>query len=101
MEKLSNFLNKNGFLVVIIILLLMFVNQCSTKNATQRVAKYQKEMTINNQRQDSIMSVRMEDIEKKLDSTLISNGAVIDANRQTSAAINNKKQNIVIKMDKQ
>ena len=101
MEKLSNFLNKNGFLVVIIILLLMFVNQCSTKNATQRVAKYQKEMTINNQRQDSIMSVRMEDIEKKLDSTLILNGAVIDANRQTSAAINNKKQNIVIKMDKQ
>jgi len=101
MEKLSNFLNKNGFLVVVIILLLMFVNQCSTKNATQRVAKYQKEMTINNQRQDSIMSVRMEDIEKKLDSTLISNGAVIDANRQTSAAINNKKQNIVIKMDKQ
>lgn len=101
MEKLSNFLNKNGFLVVIIILLLMFVNQCSTKNATQRVAKYQKEMTINNQRQDSIMSVRMEDVEKKLDSTLISNGAVIDANRQTSAAINNKKQNIVIKMDKQ
>jgi predicted membrane protein len=101
MEKLSNFLNKNGFLVVIIIILLMFVNQCSTKNATQRVAKYQKEMTINNQKQDSIMSVRMEDIEKKLDSTLISNGAVIDANRQTSAAINNKKQNIVIKMDKQ
>ena len=101
MEKLSNFLSKNGFLVVIIILLLMFVNQCSTKNATQRVAKYQKEMTINNQRQDSIISVRMEDIEKKLDSTLISNGAVIDANRQTSAAINNKKQNIVIKMDKQ
>ena len=101
MEKLSNFLNKNGFLVVIIILLLMFVNQCSTKNATQRVAKYQKEMTINNQREDSIMSVRMENIEKKLDSTLISNGAVIDANRQTSAAINNKKQNIVIKMDKQ
>jgi predicted membrane protein len=101
MEKLSNFLNKNGFLVVVIILLLMFVNQCSTKNATQRVAKYQKEMTINNQRQDSIMSVRMEDVEKKLDSTLISNGAVIDANRQTSAAINNKKQNIVIKMDKQ
>ena len=101
MEKLSNYLNKNGFLVVIIIILLMFVNQCSTKNATQRVAKYQKEMTINNQRQDSIMSVRMEDIEKKLDSTLISNGAVIDANRQTSAAINNKKQNIVIKMDKQ
>lgn len=101
MEKLSNFLNKNGFLVVIIIILLMFVNQCSTKNATQRVAKYQKEMTINNQRQDSIMSVRMKDIEKKLDSTLISNGAVIDANRQTSAAINNKKQNIVIKMDKQ
>jgi PBP1b-binding outer membrane lipoprotein LpoB len=101
MEKLSNFLNKNGFLVVIIILLLMFVNQCSTKNATKRVAKYQKEMTINNQKQDSIMSVRMENIEKKLDSTLISNGAVIDANRQTSAAINNKKQNIVIKMDKQ
>ena len=101
MEKLSNFLNKNGFLVVIIILLLMFVNQCSTKNATQRVAKYQKEMVIETQKQDSIMNIRIENIEKKLDSTLISNGAVIDANKQTSAAINNRKQNIVIKVDKE
>lgn len=101
MGKFSTFLNKNGFLIVIIILLLVFVNQCSTKNAEKRVAKYQKEMVIETQKQDSIMNIRIENIEKKLDSTLISNGAVIDANKQTSAAINNRKQNIVIKVDKE
>ena len=51
-------------------------------------------------KQDSILNVRFDEIERKLDSTLISNGAVIDANKQTSAAINNKKQNIIIRMDK-
>ena len=100
MEKISKFLNKYGFLIVIILLVLVFVKQCSSSNAEKRIAKYQKEMNSDNVKRDSIMSVRFDEIERKLDSTLISNGAVIDANRQTSAAINNKKQNIIIRMDK-
>ena len=100
MEKISKFLNKHGFLIVIILLVLVFVKQCSSSNAEKRIAKYQKEMNSENVKRDSIMSVRFDEIERKLDSTLISNGAVIDANRQTSAAINNKKQNIIIRMDK-
>ena len=100
MEKISKFLNKHGFLIVIILLVLVFVKQCSSSNAEKRIAKYQKEMNSDNVKRDSIMTVRFDEIEKKLDSTLISNGAVIDANRQTSAAINNKKQNIIIRMDK-
>lgn len=99
MEKISKFLNKHGFLIVIIILSLVLVNQCGSKNAEKRMAKYQKEMVVETQKQDSIMTMKFNELEKKLDSTLISNGAVIDANRQTSAAINNKKQNIVIRME--
>ena len=100
MEKISKFLNKHGFLIVIILLVLVFVKQCSSSNSEKRIAKYQKEMNSENVKRDSIMTVRFDEIERKLDSTLISNGAVIDANRQTSAAINNKKQNIIIRMDK-
>ena len=100
MEKISKFLNKHGFLIVIILLVLVFVKQCSSSNAEKRIAKYQKEMNSENVKRHSIMTVRFDEIERKLDSTLISNGAVIDANRQTSAAINNKKQNIIIRMDK-
>ena len=100
MEKISKFLNKHGFLIVIILLVLVFEKQCSSSNAEKRIAKYQKEMNSENVKRDSIMTVRFDEIERKLDSTLISNGAVIDANRQTSAAINNKKQNIIIRMDK-
>ncbi len=100
MEKISKFLNKHGFLIVIILLTFVLVKQCGSSNAEKRIAKYQKEMTTESMKQDSIMTVRFDEIERKLDSTLISNGAVIDANRQTSAAINNKKQNIIIRMDK-
>lgn len=101
MEKISKFLNKHGFLIVIILLTFVLVKQCSSSNAEKRIAKYQKEMVTESVKRDSIMTVRFNEIERKLDSTLISNGAVIDANRQTSAAINNKKQNIIIKMDKE
>ena len=100
MEKISKFLNKHGFLIVIILLILVFVKQCSSSNVEKRIAKYQKEMNSENVKRDSIMTVRFDEIERKLDSTLISNGAVIDANRQTSAAIHNKKQNIIIRRDK-
>ena len=98
MEKISKFLDKHGFLIVVIMLSIVLVGQCGSKNAEKRMAKYQKETVTEMGRRDSVMDVRMGEIGRKLDSTLISNGAVIDANRQTSDAINNKKQNIVIRM---
>ena len=100
MEKISKFLNKHGFLIIIILLTFIRVKQCGSTNAQERIAKYQNDMVAETVKQDSILNVRFDEIERKLDSTLISNGAVIDANRQTSAAINNKKQNIIIRMDK-
>lgn len=100
MEKISKFLNKHGFLIVIILLTFILIKQCGSSNTEKRIAKYQKEMVAETVKQDSILNVRFDEIERKLDSTLISNGAVIDANKQTSAAINNKKQNIIIRMDK-
>jgi hypothetical protein len=98
MEKISKFLDKHGLLVVVIMLSVVLVGQCGSRNAEKRAARYQKETVTEMRRRDSVMDVRMGEIGRKLDSTLISNGAVIDANRQTSDAINNKKQNIVIRM---
>lgn len=100
MKKLNKWINENGLLIILAILLLCFVNTCSIKNAEKKEAKYQKELVTETTKQDSILNVRFENLEHKLDSTLISNGAVISANKQTSDAINNKKQNIVIKVDK-
>lgn len=98
MEKISKFLDKHGFLIVVIMLSIVLVGQCGSRNAEKRMAKYQKETVTEMRGRDSVMGVRLGEIGRKLDSTLISNGAVIDANRQTSDAINNKKQNIVIRM---
>lgn len=100
MEKILNFLDKHGIVIIIILLASVFVNQCSIKNAQKRIVKTQKEIVAENHRNDSLMNAKFDAVTYKLDSTLISNGAVINANKQTSDAINNKKQNIIIKMDK-
>lgn len=100
MEKILNFLDKHGVVIILIMLTLVFVNQCSIKNAQKRIVKSQKEIVVENTRNDSTLNAKFDAVTYKLDSTLISNGAVISANKQTSDAINNKKQNIVIKVDK-
>ncbi len=100
MEKVLNFLNKHSFVIIIILIASIFVNQCSIKNTQKRILKSQKEMVIETKKQDSLLNSKFDAVTYKLDSTLISNGAVINANKQTSDAINNKKQNIIIKMDK-
>jgi predicted Holliday junction resolvase-like endonuclease len=100
MEKVLNFLNKNGVLIIIFLSLVIFINQCSIKNAQKKIVKSQKEMVIETKKSDSLLNSKFDAVTYKLDSTLISNGAVINANKQTSDAINNKKQNIIIKMDK-
>lgn len=100
MEKILNFLKTNSIVIIIILIAAIFVNQCSIKSTQKKIIKNQKEMVIKNKEQDSLLSAKFDDVTYKLDSTLISNGAVISANKQTSDAINNKKQNIIIKMDK-
>lgn len=100
MEKILNFLKTNSIVIIIILIAAIFVNQCSIKSTQKKIIKNQKEMVIKNNEQDSLLSAKFDDVTYKLDSTLISNGAVISANKQTSDAINNKKQNIIIKMDK-
>lgn len=100
MEKVLNFLNKHGVLIIIFLSLVIFINQCSIKNSQKRIVKSQKEMVIETKKSDSLLNSKFDAVTYKLDSTLISNGAVINSNKQTSDAINNKKQNIIIKMDK-
>jgi len=111
MKKIVDFLSKYGIIIIIVLLLLNFMNQCSIKNSEKRIVKSMKEIVDNNRAQDSVMDIRVnelgmkfdrleQNLEHKLDSTLISNSAVINSNKQTSDAINNKKQNIIIKMDK-
>lgn len=100
MKKILNFLNKYGILIILVMIFVVSVKQCSIKNIQKRIAKSQKEIVIETKKQDSLMNLKFDEVTYKLDSTLISNGAVISANKQTSDAINNKKQNIIIKMDK-
>lgn len=100
MEKILNFLEKYGTLVIVLLLMAVFINQCSVKNAQKKIVKAQKEMVVSGERNDSVLNAKFDAVSHTLDSTLISNGAVISANKQTSEAINNKKQNIVIKVDK-
>lgn len=100
MKKILNFLNKYGISIILVMIFVVSVKQCSIKNTQKRIAKSQKEMVIETKKQDSLMNLKFDAVTYKLDSTLISNGAVISANKQTSDAINNKKQNIIIRMDK-
>lgn len=94
-------------LIIILIFLVVLAGQCRNGSRFRAIERTQKEMKANFEKTDSVTLARigetnssMDAIEHKLDSTLISNGAVISANKQTSDAINGKKQNIIIKMDK-
>lgn len=70
-------------------MLLSFVNQCSIKNSIDRNTKYTKELVKEIKAQDSLINMKM-------DSTLISNTAVVNTNKQTNNAINSQKQQQVI-----
>lgn len=107
MEKIENFLSRHGMLIIILIFLVVLAGQCRNGSRFRAIERTQKEMKASFEKTDSATLVkigetnsRMDVMVDKLDSTLISNGAVISANRQTSDAINGKKQNIIIKMDK-
>ena len=89
MEKINAFLKKHGIITILIVILLSFVNQCSIKKSINRNTKYTKELVKEMKTQDSLINM-------KLDSTLISNTAVINTNKQTNNAINSQKQQQVI-----
>ena len=88
MEKINAFLKKHG-IITILIVMLSFVNQCSIKNSIDRNTKYTKELVKEIKAQDSLINMKM-------DSTLISNTAVVNTNKQTNNAINSQKQQQVI-----
>lgn len=89
MEKINAFLKKHGIITILIVMLLSFVNQCSIKNSIDRNTKYTKELVKEIKVQDSLINMKM-------DSTLISNTAVVNTNKQTNNAINSQKQQQVI-----
>ena len=89
MEKINAFLKKHGIITILIVMLLSFVNQCSIKNSIDRNTKYTKELVKEIKAQDSLINMKM-------DSTLISNKAVVNTNKQTNNAINSQKQQQVI-----
>lgn len=89
MEKINAFLKKHGIITILIVMLLSFVNQCSIKNSIDRNTKYTKELVKEMKTQDSLINMKM-------DSTLISNTAVVNTNKQTNNAINSQKQQQVI-----
>ena len=89
MEKINAFLKKHGIITILIVMLLSFVNQCSIKNSIDRNTKYTKELVKEMKKQDSLINMKM-------DSTLISNTAVVNTNKQTNNAINSQKQQQVI-----
>ena len=86
MEKINAFLKKHGIITILIVMLLSFVNQCSIKNSIDRNTK---ELVKEIKAQDSLINMKM-------DSTLISNTAVVNTNKQTNNAINSQKQQQVI-----
>ena len=89
MEKINAFLKKHGIITILIVMLMSFVNQCSIKNSIDRNTKYTKELVKEIKAQDSLINMKM-------DSTLISNKAVVNTNKQTNNAINSQKQQQVI-----
>ena len=79
MEKINAFLKKHGIITILIVMLLSFVNQCSIKNSIDRNTKYTKELVKEIKAQDSLINMKM-------DSTLISNTAVVNTKKQSNNA---------------
>lgn len=99
MEKVLKFLNKWGVLILICLSMFILMGQCSSKSATKKSNKIFKEYVAQEAKQDSVLNASLYTIEHKLDSTLISNVAVVNANKATSSAIKeNSKQQVVVKV---
>ena len=77
MEKINAFLKKHGIITILIVMLLSFA-MCFGMIAIGEIKA-----------QDSLINMKM-------DSTLISNTAVVNTNKQTNNAINSQKQQQVI-----
>ena len=98
MKKFLNFLDEWGVLITVILVVFLFFKTCSVGNSVNRNAKYTKQMVVEQLVKDSMLNVRLNSIEHKLDSTLISNDAVVRTNKSTTSAITNRKDQVVVKV---
>ena len=99
MKKFLNFLDEWGVLIIVILFVFLFFKTCSVGNSINRNAKYTKQMVNEQLVKDSLLNVRLNSIEHKLDSTLISNDAVVRTNKSTASAITNRKDQEIVKND--
>lgn len=96
MDKILNFFKKYGFIIVTILLIFIWFKSCSLDNECTRNRKALVELTKELNKKDSLLDISLNNMNTKMDSTLISNSAVINANNATSNAINNQKQQQVV-----
>lgn len=97
MNKLVNFFKKNSDIIIALLILFIFFKQCGLDNKISKNIKTTKELIDTNNKKDSILEITLNNLNKKMDSTLISNYAVINSNNETNNVIK-KQQQVVVKV---
>lgn len=96
MKQILDFVKKYFQWITIVLLILVWFKGCSIDNECARNRKAIVELTKELNKKDSILDVNLNIINHKMDSTLISNSAVINSNKNTSNEIKNQKQQQVV-----
>ena len=96
MKKFLDFVKKYFQWIVIVLLIIVWFKGCSIDNECTRNRKALVELTKELSKKDSILDVNLKNTNHKIDSTLISNSAVISSNKNTSNEIKNQKQQQVV-----
>lgn len=96
MKKILDFVKKYFQWIAIALLIIVWFKGCSIDNECTRNRKALVELTKELNKKDSILDVNLKNINHKIDSTLISNSAVISSNKNTSNEIKNQKQQQVV-----
>lgn len=96
MENIISFIKKYANLFIFILISLTWIKSCGIKRECSNTKKQIIELTKKLEKNDSILSISLDKINHKLDSTLISNSAVVNSNNATKNALNNQKQQQVI-----
>lgn len=96
MENIISFIKKYSQIFIFILLTLTWFKSCSIKRECTSTKKQIIELTKELNKKDSLLVSSMYEINHKLDSTLISNSAVVNSNNATKNALSNQKQQQVI-----
>ena len=96
MEKILDFIKKYFKFIVIGLLFFVWFKSCEIDRECTKNRKALVELTKELNKKDSILDANFKSIDHKIDSTLISNSAVVNSNKSTSNAINNQKQQQVV-----